>query len=913
MASEAQVSGQVHGADQKPPCLARMENVSKRFPAVLAVDAVTFELRLGEVHALLGENGAGKTTLMNILYGLYHADSGGIFVEGQPVRLRSPADAQAHGLGMVHQSFRQIPTLTVTENVLLGLDVRRPLLELRQAEDQIRELSRRYGLDIDPRSPAWQLSAGQRQRVEILKVLYRKAHILILDEPTSVLTPIETEGLFGFIEQFKREGGAVVFISHKLGEVKQISDRVSVMRDGRLLCTVTRPDIDLDDLACLMVGREVVFRLTKTASAPGEVLLHTDQLSALTDAGLPALQEVTLDVHRGEILGVAGVAGNGQGELAEVVCGLRRAMGGEVLYKGNSIRNLPTREILRRGIALAPDNPRQTGVFPKFSVQENVSLRLLDRPGFQVAGLIDEKACGDWTDRVLATYDVRPRDPMKQAGELSGGNLQKLVLGCQLELDPEMIIAADPTAGLDVGATEFLRKQLLAERGRGKGILLISSDLDEIMSLSDRIAVMYRGRIAGIVTPANATPRIMGRLMAGLPPTAPADAKILAVGETATDRDGAQPVADDTVGKALAAPAQTRGTSLRRSFGSKLHHCLVDPRSWITLFSPVVAIGLAALVVSGLAALFGVTPARLFRAMWMGGLGTPNGIAETLILATPLLLGGLGVVIAFRAGVWNIGIDGQIYAGGLGATLVALAGASLPAPLLLPLVALGGFLGGALYAAIPGALRAYRGVNEIITTIMFNYVAVLFVSFLVSGPLKSKTLTLFPESAPLVDAARLPKLIPGTRAHVGIFVALAAAVVVWVFLWKAAAGWRLRAIGENPIAARFVGINVPRQILLAMCLSGGLAGLAGMVEISGVRGALTSDFSANYGFTAIAVALFGGLQPAGVVVAALFFAFLSAGAEGLQRSVGINSATVYIVQGLVIVFVLGRRAFLRES
>ncbi len=307
-------------------------------------------------------------------------------------------------------------------------------------------------------------------------------------------------------------------------------------------------------------------------------------------------------------------------------------------------------------------------------------------------------------------------------------------------------------------------------------------------------------------------------------------------------------------------------------------------------------------------ALMGVQPAVMFRAMWMSAMGTRNGLAETLVGATPLLLAGLGIVVAYRAGVWNIGAEGQIYIGALGATLVALALPAWPAIVALPLVLLGGFVAGAAYGMLPGILRAYRGVNELITTIMLNYIAILVVSYLVSGPMKDPNLQLpMPQSAPFPDPTRLPRLLAGTRANVGIFIGLIAAVVVYVLLWKLVLGWRLRALGENPVAARFAGIDVRRHIVTAMAISGGLAGIAGMVEMSGVRGTLTADFSNNFGYTAIAVALFGGLHPAAVIVAALFFAFLSAGAAGLQRSTGIPSAMVGIIQGLVLVFVLARR------
>ena len=897
------------------PAVVRMSGICKRFGNVLANQEVSFDLRAGEVHALLGENGAGKTTLMNILYGLYHPDAGTVLVRDRSVTFRSPHDAIACGIGMVHQSFRLIPSLTVAENVILGLPSKKALLDVDGASERITELARRYKLGVEPGTPVWQLSAGQQQQVEILKALYRQVGVLILDEPTSVLTPFETEGLFACMEQMAAEGHSVVFISHKLGEVLCASHRISVMRDGKLLATFDREGVGQNELARLMVGRDVVFRLDKPALTPGDVLLQVNDLGTDGDMGLPAVHGLSLSVRHNEVLGIAGVAGNGQNELAETLCGLRRATAGEITLDGVQITNRDAGVISQLGVAFIPGKARQVAVLSEFSIEDNTSLKVHAVPPYRRGPFLNRRAIGERADRLLAAYDVRPPDRHLPAGKLSGGNMQKMVVGAELVRDPQLIVAVDPTAGLDVGATEEIRKRLLEERARGRAILLISSDLEEILSLSDRIAVMYRGRIPGVVDPEHADSETMGLLMAGMSvPEQPgvwSSASVVAADSPAPSAPPpAKPLARQASKAAEQPPGRQKlGTVLNRALDLRpLLKFMTDRSGWTSIASGVAAIALALLLVGALILVMNVSPLKAYEAMWRGAFGTRNGLGETMVRTTPLLLAGLGVLVAFRCGIWNIGAEGQLYAGALGATLAGIFLPPMAKPLHLLLVMVAGFLFGAAYGALPGIMRAYRGANEIVTTIMLNYLAIAAVSFLVNGPLRdSNQLLPQPQSFPVVDAARLPKILAGTRAHAGIFIALAMIVVVYILLWKTVPGFRIRIVGQNPTAARFAGINVKRYIVTAMAISGGLAGLAGMAEVSGVRGYLIPNLSPGYGFTAIAVALLGGLHPVAAALAAFFFASLLVGADGLQRSVGVPSATVQIIQGLVLVFVMARR------
>ncbi len=500
-------------ADHPPMLL--MRDIVKTFPGVLANDHVTLEVRAGEVHALLGENGAGKTTLMNILYGLYQADSGEILLKGKPVKIRSPKDAIRLGIGMVHQHFKLVPQHTVAENVALGLAGTPFVAPAHAVEGKIAELGERYGLKVDPKAYIWQLSAGEQQRVEIIKALVRGADILILDEPTSVLTPQESEELFKILARMKREGQSVVFITHKLDEVMEVADRVTVMRRGRVVDTLVTGDTDKASLARMMVGREVVFRLEKTEGEKGEEALSVEDLWALSDRGLPALKGVSFSVRRGEILGIAGVAGNGQRELVEVITGLRRAQRGRVAILGRDVTNRSSRVVADSGVAHVPEERLKMGIVPGMTVSENLILKKHHRPPFCYFGFLSFRHIREFARRAIEEYEVMTPGLDTPAKLLSGGNIQRLILARELSGEPPVVIAAHPTYGLDVGATEQIRQILLRERGRGSAILLISEDLEEIFALSDRIAVMFEGEIMGILPADEADLETVGLMMAG--------------------------------------------------------------------------------------------------------------------------------------------------------------------------------------------------------------------------------------------------------------------------------------------------------------------------------------------------------------------------------------------------------------
>jgi ABC-type uncharacterized transport system ATPase subunit len=497
-----------------------MRGITKRFPGVVANDRVDFEATVGEVHALLGENGAGKSTLSNILTGLYRADEGDLELYGEPAEFHSPRDALDAGVCMVHQHFRLVQPFTVAENVVLGdhRDVGRSFrLHQRPIERRVTELGERYGLAVDPRARIWQLSVGEQQRVEILKALYREARILILDEPTAVLTPQEAEALFATLRAMAAEGRTVIFISHKLHEVTAVADRVTVLRAGKSIGTVNTADATSQSLAALMVGRDVaIARRVETESEIGDVALEVRGLSAVGDRGVAALHDISLTVRAGEMLGIAGVAGNGQRELAETITGLRPATAGTVTVDGAPIRLGDPRSAIRAGISHVPEDRLHTGVAPSLSIASNVVLKDYRSPPFSRGPLLRLRRIRERAVAMIDRYDVKTPGPDTPARSLSGGNLQKVVLAREFSSEPRVLVAAAPTRGLDVGAIETVHAYLRAAAGRGVAVLLISEDLDEVLTLCDRIVVMYEGAIAGEVGAAETTAEELGLLMAGV-------------------------------------------------------------------------------------------------------------------------------------------------------------------------------------------------------------------------------------------------------------------------------------------------------------------------------------------------------------------------------------------------------------
>ncbi|GAB6167861.1 ABC transporter ATP-binding protein [Clostridium carnis] len=495
-----------------------MLNIRKEFPGIVANDNVTLQLKKGEIHALLGENGAGKSTLMGMLFGMYQPDKGSIKINGKEVKISNPNVANQLGIGMVHQHFKLVENFTVTENIILGLEPKKFLsINIKGAAKKIEEISKKYGLNVDPYAKIEDISVGMQQRVEILKMLYRNAEVLIFDEPTAVLTPQEIEDLIEIMKNLVKEGKSIILITHKLKEIKAAADKCTVIRRGKYIGTVNVKETDQAEMAKMMVGRQVSFKVDKKEANPGELVLKIENLSVKNNKKVLGLKDFSLDVRRGEIVGIAGVEGNGQTELVEALTGMRNVESGTIKFKDIDITKTSIKKRIDDGIAHIPEDRHKRGLILDYTMEDNMVLKVYDKKPFSKNGLIKKEEVKKYSNRIIETFDVRSGEGGQSlARTLSGGNQQKGIIGREIESNPDLLIAVQPTRGLDVGSIEYIHKRLVEQRDNGKAVLLVSLELDEILNVSDRIAIVNNGELIGIVNAKETNENEVGLMMAGI-------------------------------------------------------------------------------------------------------------------------------------------------------------------------------------------------------------------------------------------------------------------------------------------------------------------------------------------------------------------------------------------------------------
>lgn len=903
-----------------------LSHITKAFGPKVANNDVSLAIRPGIVHAIVGENGAGKTTLMNMISGNLQPDSGEILFDGAPVVVSSPNKADALGIGMVHQHFKLVGSLTVAANIFLGKEIYSPFgkLDQRAMEERVSELSSTFGLAINPRDSVQDLSVGERQRVEIIKALSHDTRVLILDEPTAVLTPAETEELFVVVRDLAKRGCAVVFISHKLGEVLSIADEVTVIRDGEVVDTRPAAGLTQTDIASMMVGREVLLRIVHTPATPGDEVLNVESLYAVDQRGVVSVNNLSLQVRRGEIVGIAGVEGNGQSELAAAIAGMGKAPRGHITIAGKTVTNASVAERRNIGLSYIPEDRNDEGAGPNLTVAENIAATHLSPP-ISKFGWLSLRAMRTFARNLIAKFDVRGANPETAIGTLSGGNMQKVIIAREFEADPQLLMVSQPTRGVDVGAMEFVHNSLVQARDNGAGVLLFSADLNEVMSLSDRLLVMYRGRIVAEFTQESMSEVAVGLAMAGVPPTeeALAEAKVAhaermeqlkatgvsvsGVSATASEFevfDTTSILAPKTAGSvSVTAEPRRQASQVFADFASKTFKSATQP-----VVAVLVALAIGAIVILAI----GQNPITAYIQLFTSGWTTSYGISTIIAMFIPLAIMSAGTIISFRAGFFNIGGEGQLYFGAFFGAWAGFTIHGLP-PVVHILVILGcGALAGALWGLLPGALFAFWRVDIVVSTLLLSQVGILITTFFVTGPFQDKT-----AGAPATQKIDLDAMLPMFDLQYGIgpdlVIALVIAVLLGLILNRTSWGLKVKQLGEMNRFAEFTGVSVKAMSMQVMLVSGAAAGIAGALYIIGPNGMrFVQAFSPGFGFLAITVALLARLNPWASLVASLFYATMMAGTTGLQ-TVGVPFPLVSVLQGLIIIAITATFVFNRRS
>lgn len=882
----------------------KLQGITKTFGSVVANQNIHLSAKKGEILALLGENGSGKTTLMNILSGIYKPDAGEIFIGGERVVILSPEDAKHLGIGMVHQHFKLIENFTAADNIWIGTENEKDFFLKKDRYEKIRDISRTYGFEIDPEKRIVDMSVSEKQTVEILKVLYYGAKILILDEPTAVLTPQEITKLFGVLRVMRSQGCSIIMITHKLNEVLEISDRVTVLRNGESVATVNTCEADEKKLTELMVGRPVQLEIERPRCDFEEIFLNVHHLSVENTDGVEAVKDISFDLKRGEILGVAGVAGSGQKELCEAITGLQKIKKGAILYKKENIEGKTPKDIIDLGISMSfiPEDRLGMGLAASLDITDNMMLKSYSKGK---TPFVDRKSAANLAGRLVEELQIVTPNIKTPVRRLSGGNVQKVLLGREIDANPNVLITAYPVRGLDINSSYTIYDLLNEQKKRGVGVLFIGEDLDVMLKLCDRIMVLCQGKITGIVDGKEATKEELGLLMTD------AYSKKSQV-RKAEDENPEISFEDDSF-----KPEYKRVTREPLVRVAKRDE-LTPLRSSIFYIAAI----LLAIAVGGLFIIStGVSPLKYYSTVITGCFKNPIYIKGFISIITPLIITSLGISMAFKMKFWNIGANGQFIVSAICAASVGLlVSASTPRLLTLILMLAAGVTGGGLYALIPAIFKVKFGTNETLFTLMLNYIALYVVSYLKNTMFFRK---LLPNGqVPRPDFKSLPEnawiynlKVGGVVFDVSLIIALILVFILYLYFRKTKQGYEISVVGDSQNTARYAGMNVKKIIFRTIFLSGAIVGLAGMLQVSGIATGhtLNEGITGDVGWTGITVAWLAKLSPVGILITSGLLGILQKGSAVAESAFKISSATSDILQGIILFTVLAADFFTRYT
>ena len=884
-----------------------VEGITKRFGDVVANDSISLNVKKGEILALLGENGSGKTTLMNMLSGIYKPDGGIIKIAGQEVTITTPEDSKRLHIGMVHQHFKLVDKFSAADNIWISAEKTGAFLT-KDRYKKIDDICKKFGFDLDPKKLVSDMSVSEKQTVEIIKVLYNGADILILDEPTATLTLQETRKLFSILRRMRDAGAAIIIITHKLNEVLEISDRVTILRKGKSITTVNTAETNANELTELMVGHAVTLSIDRPVCVTDKALLEIENLTVKDSDGATALDDVSLKVMSGEILGIAGVSGCGQKELCEAVAGIHPIVSGSILYKGEHIESCTPREIINRGISMSfiPEDRLGMGLAASLSITDNMMLKnYCDTKG----PFVDRKKAAVAAKKVVDDLGVVTPGIDYPVRRLSGGNVQKVLVGREMLAGPNVLITAYPVRGLDINSSYTIYNILNDEKQKGTGILFVGEDLDVMLGLCDRIVVLCHGRVTGIVDAKTATKEQLGLLMT--------DA-------ASSDKDSLSHQ-DDNAGASIDKNTELFASSSASDKKVKNHTPVfrVSKRkepshmkaAALYAFSLLLAIVLGGIFI----AVNGVNPLKYYETVVTGCFKTEIYIRAFIRIIIPLIITSLGIAFAFKMRFWNIGANGQFIVGAIGAATVGLAlGDSLDRWLVLLLMAVAGALLSGLFGLIPAFFKVKFGTSETLLTLMLNYIAYYILTYLKNlmfyrkvsetGGVYRPDFKILPENAWLYDVK-----IGGVSIDISFFIALILVVFTFIYFKYTKHGYEITVVGDSRNTANYAGMKVNKIVLRTMFISAAVVGLGGMLQVSGsaTNHTLADGITSDVGWTGIIVAWLAKLNPIGIFAVSLMMGILEKGTSVAESTFNISSAASDVLQGIILFSVLAMDFFMR--